>query len=284
MTTELGWWKIGTVFGHAFLAPWLSYLYGRVAKFDIAVLGDYHLQPLRDRPFLIVSNQNIPARSELWPLAYLYYFRQYHHSADSFIFRRVLYDRVGRGIKTVGICGAPWVSPRPWRNWLQRNIGQPLARGQMEVQPEYIVLERFPGARQRRFLAAIAEAVSNCDPILIFPGAFQGAPDAVGGAATDRRLDPASSTIESGAAHIAKRHGLPFLPACIVGSESWKPGTRVTVAFGPPFATDGLSKSEITGRIAMHVEALHAVHRDKNAAEREALTVRSGNDEHVAQI
>lgn len=241
-------WKLGRLWGRCILIHGMAYLHRKAARFDVTVLGDAHLTDMADRPFVLVSNHNLPGKSDLWPLAYLHYFRQYHHSTDSFIYHRILREGAGLTLNTVSICGAAWWSPRPWRLWIQRHIGQPFARGQMEMMPGLIGVEKAPGSSQRAFLDAVAEAVRRGEPILIFPGNVA-------------RPGPASN-LSSGAAHIARKHDLAILPACIIGSESWKAGNRVTVAFGEAFDPAGLSKDRINAQILGRIQALLAAHAD----------------------
>jgi len=246
MNLEALSYELGRIVGKRVLVKPLAWYRGRALGFDVTAFGTEHLVEIStDTSFLLVSNHIAASRSELWPLAHLPYFRQYHHSTDSFVFDRIVSHYTGRTIQTVAICGAAWISPRPLRRWIQQRIGQPFARGQMEAMPGYIAVEKQPGAYQRRFLKAIDQTVSRHDPILIFP--------MIGGSQSDVRLD-------MGAAHLALKHKLQILPACIVGSESWRAGSKVTVAFGKSFSALGMSKDDINAQIADRITSLQAIY------------------------
>ena len=182
------------------------------------------------------------------PLANLRLFRQYQYSADSFVFHRAVSERAGRPMVTVGRCDRGELSPRPWRRVLQRRLGQPFAIGQMEILPGFIAVESRPGASQRRFLSAVEDAVRRREAVLIFPGPI---------ILDDQGEQP---ELEPGAAHVACKFNLPIVPACIMGSESWRTGRRVQVMFGESFRTDGLTKAQVGEEIVRRVRALHNAH------------------------
>ncbi len=243
---------VGHLWGRTVVAIGAACFRRRARQFDIAVWGDEHLAALAGRPFVLVSNHTWPTDSPLGALAGVPFVRQYRHSADSFILDRVVRERAGRPLHTAARCdGARWAR-RPWKRWIQERIGQPFARGQIEALPGYVVVERNPGCSQRPFLEAAGAVVGRGGAILIFPG----------GITLDRADTDAHP--QAGAAHLALRFGLPVLPVCLLGTESWRAGRPVTVAFGPAFAPDGLTKGAINAEIIRRVQALHAVHAPRH--------------------
>ena len=51
------------------------------------------------------------------------------------------------------------------------------------------------------------------------------------------------------------------MPACIVGSDSWRPGQTITVIVSAnTFSTTGMTKAQVSEEIIRRVRALHAAH------------------------
>jgi hypothetical protein len=240
--------KFGQLLGHHVWLPASRFLKRRASTFQIEAYGEQHLAGLAERSFVLVSNHVPAANSEFWPWAYIPYFNQHRHSTDSFVFNRILRERHGRFLNTVALCGVSWWSPRPWRAWLQRMFSQPMARGIMQADLSYIAVEKTPGTSQRPFLYSIEAAVNRKEPILIFPGRVLSV--------------PSGAELSKGAAHIALRHRLVIVPACIIGSEFWRKGNTVTVAFGEPFAVQRLSKEQINEQIHSRIMDVYERHKE----------------------
>jgi hypothetical protein len=238
----------------------VSWLRRRATRFDLTVCGGEYLAALEGRPFLITSNHIWPSHSPLGPLARVRFFRQYDHSADSFIFHRAVLERTGRTLHTAARCDRGRWASTPWKRRFQKNIGQPFAREQMGALPGYIAVEQNPGCCQRPFLDSVRGCMVRGEPLLMFPG----------GIALDRPdLGP---ELHHGAWHIARRHRVPILPACILGSDSWRPGHPVTVAFGPPWDVMGMDKGEAGREIIRRVQTLHAAHAPGHRQRARVLT------------
>ena len=239
---------LGRLWGRLVLKHPLTRFRRRAELFDLTVIGEDKLQALDGRGFLIVSNHIRPHDSPLGPLANLQFVRQYQFSADSFVFSRLIQERASRSLTTVAQCDRGALSPHPWKRLLQHRVGQPFAIGQLEALPGYIPVESRPGASQRRFLTAMEQAIGRREAILIFPGPIP------------LEDDGTQSDLEPGAAHISRKYGLPILPACIVGSDSWRPGQPITVIFGEHFCTTGMTKAQVSEEIIRRVRVLHAAH------------------------
>ena len=242
--------RMGQAWGRGTLKWGVAYLQWRGRQLDLTVRGERHLAAMAGQCYLLVSNHIVPSSSPLAPLPHLPYLPQYHHSADSFLFRRAVQERTGDDLHTVAKCdrGEWWAHPGLRR--LQRRLVQPFVWGQIAAVPGYIPLECNPGAGQRRFLKALAEVVRRRNPILIFPGQIHSD-------GSRAQTDP-----RAGAPHIALKYELPILPACIIGSDTWRFGQPVTIAFGEAFAPARLNKSQVREEIACRVQALLAEYVD----------------------
>ncbi len=260
MTLETLSLLLGRLWGARVVARMAACYRRRAEGFDLVVAGDEHLAALAGRSFVLVSNHTGSSDTPLGRLGAVPFFRQYQHSADSFIMGRVVRERAGRALHTAAACDRARWAKRPWKRWIQRRIGQPFSRGQVQALPGYIPVERNPGCSQRPLLEAFREIAGRGEAILIFPGGI-----------TLDRPDREAHT-QAGAAHIARRFDLPILPACILGSESWRLDHPVTVVFGPAFAAGAMTKAEINAEIIRRVQALHAGHVPGHARRAQGLT------------
>lgn len=234
---------LGSLSGRTILRIGLFWMRYRASKFDLDVEGSEHIEQLGDAPYLIVSN-HVPAKVSVFGrLAHVRIARQFNHSLDSFIYDRVVFQATGRRLAVAATCDRGWWSPRPFFRMLQKQIGQPFAKAQMEAMG-YVPVELNPGCFQRDFLHSVERAVRVGRPLLIFPESSVGADIST------------ASTLKSGPAHLAMRLGLAVVPAYIEGTSSWNPPGRVAVRFGLPFKVSGMTKNEINKQIAGEVGRL----------------------------
>lgn len=221
----------------------LAYLRRRAARFEIQIDGSERLHPFGEGVYVIVSNHVRPEVPAYGLFSNLRIARHFNHSLDSFIFYRIVKEQTGRHLGVIAICDRGRWSPRPILRFLQKRLGQPFAKAQMEAMG-YIPVEASPGCFQRDFLRSAERAVKRGQPLLIFP-----AGDDSCDFETGARLRP-------GAAHLALHFGAPIVPACIRGTGSWNPPGRAVVHFGEPFSPVGRTKRELNDRIAREIGRL----------------------------
>lgn len=233
---------LGRLWGLCVLPAFLYAMRKRAQRFQIEIAGIDHVHNLAG-PYLIVSN-HAPAQVPLFgSFARFRILRRCNGSLDSFIYARALLEGAGRTISVAALCDRGWWSHRPFLRMLQKRLGQPFARAQIAALG-YIPVEASPGCFQREFLRAVEVNISAGRPILIFPDGGR-----------NEKFD-AGRPLLPGAAHIAQKFGLPIVPACIVGSESWQPGRTIALRFGPPIMPEGLTKRETSARIAQEIGRL----------------------------
>jgi 1-acyl-sn-glycerol-3-phosphate acyltransferase len=242
---------LGRFSGRFVMGLGLIWMRKRAERFQVCVAGVEHLRNLKGA-YLLVSNHVTPKVPIFGRFAHVRGIRQFNHSLDSFIYYRVVLQETGRRICTVANCDRGWWSPRPFFRQLQKQIGQPFAKAQMEAMG-FIPVEGNPDCFQRDFLRSSAKRVGKGDPILIFPEGINYEEFDF-----DHNLRP-------GAAHLAKRFHLPVVPAYINGSDSWQPAKPIYVRFGEAFTIEGLDKKEIADRIGREIERLMRSHQAQHA-------------------
>jgi 1-acyl-sn-glycerol-3-phosphate acyltransferase len=219
-----------------------GYTRKRVRLFDVHTEGAEHLLEMQGRSYILVCN-HVRSQDSLLKIFTWKPMRRFNHSIDGFVFERIVHEHTRQWIHIVAKYGRDqWYTSRPMR-FLQENVRQPLTRGQMEA-GGYVPIDLKNGACRRDFLKSVARIIARREPLLIFPEGnvfheFQ----------ADRPL-------QTGAAHIARSHRIPVLPAYVTGCNSWRPGQRVDVRFGEPILTDGLSKQQITEEIRQSLQTL----------------------------
>jgi 1-acyl-sn-glycerol-3-phosphate acyltransferase len=236
----------GQAWGRTTVVCYFAFLRRRAKTFELSVSGVEHLMDLGKRPYILIANHNFPGKSELWPMAYVPFLRPYHNSTDSFVFHRIIEEQTQRTLQTVTIGGNVFWSKIAWQNWMQRNVTQVFMRAAMNCLPDSIIIEKVPGAPQRQVLMGLQAAVERGDPIVIFPQT------------TSWQMTTEPRHFGALAAHAAIKFKLPILPASIINSESWKPGSRVNVAFGKAFGAEGMGKDELNAVMLERVKALYA--------------------------
>jgi glycosyltransferase involved in cell wall biosynthesis len=236
---------LGTLWGHLVIRPYIAFLQRRCATFDLTVSGGEHLASVAEGPFVLVSNHLLMRRTELWPTFYVRCLLPYHRPPDSFVYRRIVKDRFDKEIQGVSNSGF-FDSPKyGWQKWLELYFSNPFLRAGMSTCNNMILTEKPSVSGQRRLLKDIEGAVSRQEPVMIFPQtkehweALNGADD-----------------LGSLAATVAYKYNLSILPSCLGNSNTWKKGNKATVAFGPPFRTDGMSKSDINKEIYARINCL----------------------------
>ena len=234
---------LGRLSGQFLIRIGLFWMRWRATRFEIEISGLGQVQRFGDSVYLIVSNHVGPEVSAFGRLARVRIARQFNHSLDSFIFHRVVWEQTGRRLGVVAICDRGRWSHRPLVRFLQRRIGQPFAKAQLEA-IGYIPVEANPGCFQRDFLRSARRAVEHGRPLLIFP------------AGDNSSQFESGASLKPGAAHLALHFGVPIVPACIQGTASWNPPGKAIVRFGEPFTPDGLTKREVSDRIAWEIARL----------------------------
>ncbi len=242
-------WGSVTVHGRRF------FLDRRCADFSLIVSGKEHLRAALRQPCLIVAN-HVLIRAENAPLGRLTQARLLsllNQPPDSFILRRVVQQETGLTLHVVAKSDRGWWSPRPFVKFLQKRVGQPFGKGMMEGM-EFIPVEHNPACFHRTFFQSAARPIRRGEPILIFPGKLRcdesGCRDSlIDGELKDARVLP-------GAAHLARKFGLPILPAFIDDCDTWRPDKPTRISFGPAFLPGEMTKVEINRAIAAHVRDL----------------------------
>ena len=230
----------------------------RCASFPLTVAGAEHLRLLRERPCLLVAN-HVLIRAENAPLGVWTQARALsllNQPPDSFLLRRVVREHTGLPLHVIAKSARGWWSPRPWARLLQKKIGQPFGKGLLEGM-EFVPVEHNPDCFHRTFFQSAAAPVSHGYPLLIFPGRLRHDPD---GGCRDPLAEPGQTEacLLPGAAHLARKFGLPIIPVFIQGGDTWRPDKPTCISIAPAFWTEGMTKDAINREIVKRMQALTA--------------------------
>ena len=195
-------------------------------------------------------SQLLPTQARLKFLTYSPRLLLFNCPSDSFILRRVVREETGRSLRVVARSNEGLWSIRRSARLFQERVIHPFGNGLREGLG-YLPRDHT-GRFQREFLQSVEEALGRGEPILIFPGRI--VPDGASWV-RDSLMD---GGIHPGAAHLARRYGLPILPASLSGAEGWWPGQAATVTFGPQFEGAGMSKEDLCREIVARMRALKA--------------------------
>lgn len=195
--------------------------------FEVETHGRENLEKLKGKSYLVVANHLKPKETAAQMTGV---------SPDAFVLSNAVQETNEQELKIINKSDDGWRAEGVYKH--VQNFLKPLGKGFSEGMGT-IPIYKNPGSFNREFLKAVEQAVADGKPILIFPeGDWY------------EDFDP-SHTLQTGAAHLAKKFGLEIVPAYIRGATSWEnKGQVVRVAFGESFAPgDEEKKEEITQRI-----------------------------------
>jgi 1-acyl-sn-glycerol-3-phosphate acyltransferase len=255
----------GHVYGKYALSHILEFYERRCATFALGVSGGENLCAVQQGSYLIVANhvilrpdQHLPPQvlrsTPLHRFANDRRLALFNCPADSFVMRRAVREQTRQNLRIVSRGNRGIWSSRPLARLIQAQITHPFGHGLREGLG-HIALDPT-GRNSREFFKSVESHVKDGSPIVIFPG--KQAPDDITGV-RDILVD---GGINPGAAHLARRFGIPIVPAYISGAQGWNPGQPAGVAFGPAFDCAGMSKEAICREIVQRVQAV----RDLNDA------------------
>ncbi len=227
----------------------------RCASFPLIVTGAEHLHLLQEQSCLLVAN-HVLIRAEDAPLGVWTQARALsllNQPPDSFLLRRVVREQTGRPLHVVAKSDRGWWSPRPWVRCLQKRIGQPFGKGLLEGM-EFIPVEHNPDCFHRTFFQSAAEPVRRGLPLLIFPGRLRHDPDGCHDPLAEH--GQTAACLLPGAAHLARKFGLPIIPLFIQGGDTWRPEKPTCIFIGPAFRTESMTKAAINRQIIEQMQAL----------------------------
>ena len=207
----------------------------KVEGFDISVKGVENFDLIKERSCVVVSNHLKPKGS---------FDQGSGISPDAFVISKLIEDRTGQVINVARKSDNGWRSENPIVRGFQK-MTQPFGAG-LSKGAGFISVLKDPGSVNRDLLKTVSGVVEREESILIFPeGDWQEDFD------KDRE-------ISTGAAHIAKKHGLTVIPVFICGADGWEEGKEVSVAVGSPFSVEGMGKDEISDAIKNAIATLQA--------------------------
>jgi len=220
----------------------LAYMRYRVSLFEIHSSGTEYLAEVDGKSYILVAN-HILERDTMLKILRLKGFDRFNHAIDSFALQQVVREHTGKWVRVVAKYGRDsWYSSLPLR-LVQRYIRQPLTQGQLEG-VGYVPVDLKTGVVNKDFMRTVDDLVRMDESLLIFPE---------GNSFADFEED---RSLRYGAAHLARKYGIPILPAYIAGCDTWQPGNRVDIWFGPPVVTAGLSKNQIVQQVKRAIVAL----------------------------
>lgn len=206
----------------------------------IQYLGLKNLLDLGSEPYILAANHIKPlgAISQKSGL-----------SPDALFLSSFVENHTGRNLQIIVKCDDGWLAEGPYR-YFQKYLGQPLGHG-LQIGLGHIPVKKNPGSYNRDLLRLAEKAKAENRPILIFPQ---------GNWSED--FDP-NQKMERGIAVLAKRLGLPILPAYICGCRSWHPKGSVDMAFGKTLNASSLSETEILSRLSGSISDLRTETKEK---------------------
>jgi 1-acyl-sn-glycerol-3-phosphate acyltransferase len=205
-----------------------SLIQRRLRSYSLTLSGLENLELMRGGPCIIAANHVQPENRVLEASGF---------GPDSFVIQDVV-RRMGWRLRIVAKYELDeWQAntiPRflhPWAECLQRKLI--LMHGDIPV--------RRNSVRNKTFLRMITRAISNKDAILWYP---------TGVWAQDFSLD---QEVRPGVAYVAKRFGVPVVPAYLRGCTSWRACQKVDVVFGEAIHCRELSRQEVRARVQREI-------------------------------
>jgi hypothetical protein len=278
MSTSVLARRAGSLFGKCVVSRIMALYERRCSTFALTVSGTEHLQAMDGRPYLLVANHIlIPQEESLLGLAIrstpfarcVYHPRLllFKYPPDSFILRRIVRETTNRALRVVSRGNMGVWSERSVARAIQEHVSHPFSNGLREGLGHIAVDPT--GRYYREFLQSVAHFVEKAAPIVIFPGKFENYQDIL-----------CEGGVSPGAAHLARKFGLPIVPAYVSGAANWRVCDPTTVAFGAAFSCHDMSKQEINRQIVERVRllrdsALEAVQLEStpfSAPKQESLT------------
>lgn len=207
----------------------IEHLKSKVENFDIEADGLENLEKVKEEAYLLVANHIIPNADNKAAL-------KTGVSPDAFVLSKLVEENTGRKIKIAYKADDGWLAESAIIQFYQKNIGSPFMQG-MSKGIGNIPIQKNPGSFNRDFVETVDKTIKGKEPIMIFPEGHWYEDFSV-----DHKIEP-------GAAHIAKKYNLKIVPAYINGANSWGGEQKVRVSFGEPFATEDLSKEELSQKM-----------------------------------
>lgn len=225
---------IGRTVGQLTAARLIEYNRNRAERFNLSVSGLENLENLKNRSYILVANHLKPEG---------FVAQQTGNPPDATIIEKIVFQTTGRRLRIV--------AQEDSNKWWFKNAA--LRRGQRALEQvragfmektDLIPIKKNPGSINLAFFREFGKAIVNNDLVLIFPEG-----DWYEDFSTENPL-------QLGTARLAKKYNLPIVPAYIHGATSWKPHTKVDVAFGEPINPDGKTREEVTEQIRQSITAL----------------------------
>ncbi len=226
--------KIGEFCGKHIGKTAMNVLRFRAKGFDVDARGTEHLRALGEKPYILVSNHVKPDV----PI-----FKECGASPDSFILERLVAQETERQLKIVARCDKGRWTEGPYGRKFQERVENPFLKGfvgGMDLLP----VKRIPGRVNSDFFKSVKKTFGEGNPLLIFPeGEYRDQFDE-------------ETLMKSGFAYIAKKFGVPVLPAYIHGCTSWQLNRNVSLIFGEAVASDGREMADMIKELKLKMLAL----------------------------
>ena len=228
--------KFGRIVGQTIGKKGFEHLKRKIENFDIEANGLENLEEVKEEAYLLVANHIIPNANNKAAL-------KTGISPDAFVLSKLVEENTGRKIKVAHKADDGWLAESAIMQFYQKNIGSPFMRG-LSKGVGNIPIQKNPGSFNRDFVKTVDKTIKDKEPIMIFPEGHWYEDFSV-----DHKIEP-------GAAHIAKKYNLKIVPAYINGADSWDGENKVRVSFGEPFASEDLSKEELSQKMFEQIAKL----------------------------
>ncbi|HLG25628.1 MAG TPA: lysophospholipid acyltransferase family protein [Candidatus Gracilibacteria bacterium] len=215
--------KVGEIFGKHIGKPVMDVLRKQAKDFPLFISGLNNLQALAGEPYVLVSNH---VRPDV-PL-----FKQSGASPDVFLLERAVAEETGRQLKIVARSDSGHLREGDYQRRFQQEFEHPFMRGLIGGM-DLIPVKRVPGRINLGFVKQVRKAISEGNPLLIFP--------------EGRHSDDfdENTNLKSGFEYVASKFSLRILPAYIQGCNSWRVKENVHLGFGEPIAPWDYDAEEI---------------------------------------
>lgn len=218
--------QFGRFCGENLGVPVMNKLRERAGNFNIDVEGVDNLLEIADGPYILVCNHVKPTV----PI-----FKQSGASPDTFVLERVVYDHTLRELKVVARCDrGRWVEGG-YRKF-QKEYENPFMKG-LITGMDLVPVKRIPTEGNGDFVKKAGEFIRAGNPLLIYPEGEH-----------FEKFDE-DSVLKGGFELLARRFGVPVLPAFVSGCDSWKVNSEVALMFGRPLFPDQHKKREMSAEL-----------------------------------